>query len=43
MRTLLAAAADESRLVFLDAGVLIITVLAIVVYAFFYPCRISTR
>lgn len=37
MRTLLAAAADESRLVFLDAGVLIITVLAVVVYAFFYP------
>ena len=37
MRTLIAAAADESRLVFLDAGVLIITVLAVVVYAFFYP------
>jgi len=37
MRTLFAAAADESRLVFLDAGVVIITVLAVVVYAFFYP------
>jgi ABC-2 type transport system permease protein len=37
VRTFLSAALDEARLVFLDAGVLIITVLAVVVYAFFYP------
>ena len=37
MRTFVRAIADEARLVFLDAGVLIITVLAVIVYAFFYP------
>ena len=37
MRTFLRAIVDEARLVFLDAGVLIITVLAVIVYAFFYP------
>jgi ABC-2 type transport system permease protein len=37
MRTLLRAAADETRLIFTDAGVLIITVVAVVFYSFFYP------
>ena len=37
MRTFVRAIVDEARLVFLDAGVLIITVLAVIVYAFFYP------
>ena len=37
MRTFVRAIEDEARLVFLDAGVLIITVLAVIVYAFFYP------
>jgi ABC-2 type transport system permease protein len=37
MRTLVRAAADEARLIFTDAGVLIITVAAIVVYSFVYP------
>jgi hypothetical protein len=36
MKTLFRAFADESRLVFCDWGVLIITVLAVVVYAFIY-------
>jgi len=37
MITMLRAAKDEARLSFTDPGVLIITVLAIIVYAFFYP------
>jgi ABC-2 type transport system permease protein len=37
MRTFLRAAADETRLVFTDAGVLIIMVVAIVLYSFVYP------
>ena len=37
MRTMFRACLDESRLVFTDAGVLIITVVAVVVYSFFYP------
>jgi ABC-2 type transport system permease protein len=37
MRTLLHAIADEARLVFTDPGILVITVLAVVVYAFIYP------
>jgi ABC-2 type transport system permease protein len=37
MITMLRAARDEARLIFTDPGVLIITVLAILVYAFFYP------
>lgn len=37
MKTLLRAFADEARLVFSDLGILIITVLAVVAYAFFYP------
>jgi ABC-2 type transport system permease protein len=37
MITMLRAARDEARLVFTDPGVLIITVLAVLVYAFFYP------
>lgn len=37
MRLLLRAGLDEARLVFTDAGVLIITVAAVVVYSFFYP------
>jgi ABC-2 type transport system permease protein len=37
MKTLIAALVDEARLVFCDAGVLIITVLAVVVYSFVYP------
>ena len=37
MKTLFRAFADESRLVFCDWGVLIITVLVVVVYAFIYP------
>jgi ABC-2 type transport system permease protein len=37
VRTFVRAIVDEARLVFLDAGVLIITVLAVIVYAFFYP------
>ena len=37
MKTVLRAAAGEARLIFTDPGVLVITVLAIIVYAFFYP------
>ena len=37
MTTVLRAARDEARLIFTDPGVLIITVVAILVYAFFYP------
>ncbi len=37
MTTILRAALDEGRRVFLDWGVLIITVVAVVVYSFFYP------
>ena len=37
MITLVRAAADEARLIFTDAGVLIITVAAIVIYSFVYP------
>ncbi len=43
MKTFLRAFADESRLVFLDWGVLVITVLAVVVYAFFYPIPYSNQ
>lgn len=43
MNTFLRALADESRLVFLDWGVLVITVLAVVVYAFFYPIPYSNQ
>jgi ABC-2 type transport system permease protein len=35
--TILRAALDESRRVFLDWGVLLITVFAVVLYSFFYP------
>jgi len=37
VKSLLHAAKDEARLIFTDPGVLIITVLAIILYAFFYP------
>jgi ABC-2 type transport system permease protein len=37
LKTLLDAFVDEARLVFSDLGILIITVLAVVVYAFVYP------
>ena len=37
MSTLVRAAADEARLLFTDAGVLIITIAAIVIYSFVYP------
>lgn len=43
MRIFLRALADESRLVFLDWGVLVITVLAVVVYAFVYPVPYSNQ
>ena len=37
MRTFLRAALDEARLIVTDAGVLLITVAAIVIYSFVYP------
>jgi ABC-2 type transport system permease protein len=37
MKTLMAALVDEARLVFCDAGVLIMTVIAVLVYSFVYP------
>jgi ABC-2 type transport system permease protein len=43
VRAFFRAIVDEARLVFLDAGVLIISVLAVIVYAFFYPLPYSTQ
>ena len=43
MKTMFLAAHDEARRVFLDGGVLLITVVAIVIYSFFYPVPYSTE